>query len=44
MNTIVNVGSELPVQKERLAYSLREVAGILGIDYFSIYPDDLTKK
>jgi len=30
--------SQQPVQqKERLAYSIKEAAGMLGVDYFSVY-------
>ena len=32
-----NEKSEGPEQKERLAYSLREAAEMLGVDYFSVY-------
>jgi excisionase family DNA binding protein len=39
MNATANgeVESENPAPDERLAYSLHEVADLLGIDYFSVY-------
>jgi excisionase family DNA binding protein len=41
MNTSEQVGAERPPEqtpeKERLAYSLLEVADMLGVDYLSVY-------
>jgi excisionase family DNA binding protein len=41
MNTSEQVGTEQPAdqtpEKERLAYSLLEVADMLGVDYLSVY-------
>jgi excisionase family DNA binding protein len=38
MDTITPTRSQSPTaEQERLAYSLREAADLLGIDYFSVY-------
>ncbi len=37
MNSSEQIGVEPPPQKERMSYSLREAADMLGVDYFSVY-------
>jgi excisionase family DNA binding protein len=38
MNTITPPATEpSPVETQRLAYSIREAADLLGVDYFSVY-------
>jgi excisionase family DNA binding protein len=38
MDTLIPSPSQSPnAEPERLAYSLRETANLLGVDYFSVY-------
>jgi excisionase family DNA binding protein len=37
MNTSEEIGVKPPPQMERMSYSLREAADMLGVDYFSVY-------
>ena len=37
MNTNEPIKPKQPPQSERLAYSIHEVADMLGVDYFSVY-------